>query len=134
MGLAILFFMPQVAVSTQTKQYSGDFSHRPQMLVLPTLIGRISLYYEEDRGRSEAEMEFAEGNIYLDEQPVCDDQWGVEEAKVACRSVKRWSLDSFLVETHIIARMLGFTDGLPRQQSAYGTARKDEEFAITEVC
>ena len=55
------------------------------MLVLPTLIGRISLYYEEDRGRSAAEMEFAEGNIYLDEQPVCDDQWGVEEAKVACQ-------------------------------------------------
>ena len=37
-------------------------------------------------------MEFAEGNIYLDEQPICDDQWGIEEAKVACRCVFSCSL------------------------------------------
>ena len=42
---------------------------------------------------------------------------------------------AFLVKTHTLAaRMLGYTKGLPRQRSAYGIAREDEEFAITEVC
>ena len=27
------------------------------------------------------------GNVYFDDQPVCDDGWGSEEAKVACRWV-----------------------------------------------
>ena len=27
------------------------------------------------------------GNVYFDDQPVCDDDWGHEEAKVACRRV-----------------------------------------------
>ena len=26
-----------------------------------------------------------EGNVYIGDQPVCDDGWGSEEAKVACR-------------------------------------------------
>ena len=25
------------------------------------------------------------GNVYFDDQPVCDDDWGHKEAKVACR-------------------------------------------------
>ena len=48
--------------------------------------GRISLYGGE-KGSRPTDTEFAEGNVYLDEQPICDDQWGIEEAKVACRSV-----------------------------------------------
>ena len=27
-----------------------------------------------------------EGNVYIGDQPVCDDGWGSEEARVACRS------------------------------------------------
>ena len=29
--------------------------------------------------------ELVKGNVYFDDQPVCDDDWGSEEAKVACR-------------------------------------------------
>ena len=32
-------------------------------------------------------MDFVEGNVYFDDQPICDDQWGTEEATVACRWV-----------------------------------------------
>ena len=31
--------------------------------------------------------ELVKGNVYFDDQPVCDDGWGGEEAKVACRWV-----------------------------------------------
>ena len=27
------------------------------------------------------------GNVYFDNQPVCDDEWGSQEARVACRWV-----------------------------------------------
>ena len=30
-------------------------------------------------------IDFVEGNVYVDDQPICDDQWGTEEATVACR-------------------------------------------------
>ena len=46
--------------------------------------GRIRLH-GGGKGSRPTDVEFAEGNIYLDEQPICDDQWGIEEAKVACR-------------------------------------------------
>ena len=29
--------------------------------------------------------ELIKGNVYFDDQPVCDDDWGIEEATVACR-------------------------------------------------
>ena len=46
-------------------------------------LGKISLV---GGGRENKQnRDFAEGNVYLDEQPVCDDQWGSEEAAVACR-------------------------------------------------
>ena len=25
------------------------------------------------------------GNVYVDDEPICDDQWGFEEATVVCR-------------------------------------------------
>ena len=31
--------------------------------------------------------DLVKGNVYFDDQPVCDDDWGQEEAKVACRLV-----------------------------------------------
>ena len=29
--------------------------------------------------------EVLQGNVYIGDQPVCDDGWGTEEARVACR-------------------------------------------------
>ena len=43
----------------------------------------------------------SEGNVYIDGKPICDDGWDKNAAIVACR-------------------MLGFSDGEPTQQSAYG--------------
>ena len=34
---------------------------------------------------SELGGELVKGNVYFDDQPLCDDGWGAEEAKVACR-------------------------------------------------
>ena len=65
----------------------------PTLTLLLTQSGRINLY-GGGRGRSadkfsEGNIFFdsAEGNVYLDDQPICDDQWGTEEATVACRWV-----------------------------------------------
>ena len=38
----------------------------------------------ELRGGSQ-EDDFAEGNIFVDGEAVCDDKWGREEATVVCR-------------------------------------------------
>ena len=124
----------------------------PTLTLLLTQSGKINLY-GGDRGRSADkfsegnvffdfvegnvymdDMDFAEGNVYLDDQPICDDQWGTEEATVACR----WGLHfevvfEFLVVKVVITRMLGYTEGHPRQRSVYGIAREDEEFGLTEV-
>ena len=43
----------------------------------------------------------SEGNVYIDGKPICDDGWDKNAAIVACR-------------------MLGYSDGEPTQQSAYG--------------
>ena len=29
--------------------------------------------------------EVLQGNVFIGDQPVCDDHWGLEEARVACR-------------------------------------------------
>ena len=38
----------------------------------------------ELRGGSQGD-DFAEGNIFVDGEAVCDDKWGREEATVVCR-------------------------------------------------
>ena len=79
MGLSFLLFLPQLAVFMLTKRSSGDSWNTKKF---PSL-GKISLV---GGGRENKQnRDFAEGNVYLDEQPVCDDQWGSEEAAVACR-------------------------------------------------
>ena len=45
---------------------------------------------EQGRGRVElrgggAGREEVEGNVFLEGRPVCDDEWGEEEAAVVCR-------------------------------------------------
>ena len=53
--------------------------------------------------------DIAKGNVYIDDQPICDDGWGQEEAEVACR-------------------MLGYANGIPEKASTYGRANRDEKF------
>ena len=48
-----------------------------------------------------ADIPASEGNVYIDGKPICDDGWDKNAAIVACR-------------------MLGYSDGSPTQQSAYG--------------
>ena len=31
------------------------------------------------------EENLQKGNVYMDDQPICDDDFGLEEAKVVCR-------------------------------------------------
>ena len=50
------------------------------------------------------------------------------QAKVACRWV-----EIVLLLNPLFFRMLGYTEGLPRQGSVYGLARENEEFSMTEV-
>ena len=43
------------------------------------------------------------GNVYFDNQPVCDDEWGHKEAKVVCRlkcSISWKYMTTFLVTTN----------------------------------
>ena len=41
------------------------------------------------RGGNNLEETSREGDVFLDGQPVCDDDWGPEEARVVCRSQDR---------------------------------------------
>ena len=44
-------------------------------------LGEINL--RPDTG--ELGREVMQGNVYIGDQPICDDGWGTEEARVACR-------------------------------------------------
>ena len=87
------------------------------------------------------------GNVYFDDQPVCDDDWGHEEAKVACR----WVVSVFPQNSYsdqddgqreyqnydaravshsfdVFFRMLGYNVAIPETKSAYGPAERGERF------
>jgi len=49
------------------------------------------------------------GNVYVGKSPVCDDGWDDAEAIVTCR-------------------MLGFSNGIAETGSAYGNAKKEEQY------
>ena len=105
MGLSFLLFLPQLAVSMLTKRSSGDSWNTKKF---PSL-GKISLV---GGGRENKQnRDFAEGNVYLDEQPVCDDQWGSEEAAVVCR----WVL---LLSQCFVVKHFSFQ--MPHEYTYYG--------------
>ena len=88
------------------------------------------------------------GNVYFDDKAVCDDDWGHEEAKVACRwvclffSPKIHTLTKTMAKktvqncderavSHsfdVFFRMLGYNHGFPEVKSAYGPAKRGERF------
>ena len=44
-------------------------------------LGEINL--RPDTGELGGEL--MQGNVYIGDRPICDDHWGVQEARVACR-------------------------------------------------
>ena len=73
-GLKIDLFLEQAQVQNYSCQkYS----------LLYINLGEINL--RPDTGQIGGEL--IKGNVYFDDQPVCDDGWGIEEATVACRWV-----------------------------------------------
>ena len=48
-------------------------------------------------------------------------------------SVQQFRMCVFWGHPEVVFRMLGFTVGIARQRSVFGSAREDEEFVVTQV-
>ena len=64
-------------------KFWGIFSEREFYIWMNRVIELGEINLRPDTG--ELGREVMQGNVYIGDQPVCDDGWGTEEARVACR-------------------------------------------------
>ena len=88
------------------------------------LLGEINL---RSKSTNLLEENLQKGNVYMDDQPICDDDFGLEEAKVVCRWVisTKFALHKArqvciwynLFIPNAQPRMLGYDIAVPEQRS-----------------
>ena len=84
---------------------------------IPSL-GKISLV---GGGReNKQKRDFAEGNVYLDEQPVCDDQWDLKRLRSAVGGILFYlnalSRNTFLFKYHMNTHIMDIK-GAPKKRT-----------------